>query len=366
MSAQSERETSAYLTNITADEYAVPENVTRLEEISQCQIGTLKLHASFSGVELYCDYSSTVSRYEVAEDNPFLKSVDGAVFSKDGKTLIAYPNAATETHYTVPAGVTAIADHAFANNINLQSVSLPIGLKSIGSSAFYRCCSLISINIPLTVTELGANAFDSCMLLERVSMSSALQASLEAAGYTDDLNSENPFLNCPLLKENAQRTQGNNGAIGDAQSWRTSDESAVVRSVVASPEKSTQTVAIYAYPDEDSDIEREVSSGTILRVDLSQSSADWYAVYSEGEESSEYVLRSETASCPQETLFEYAAVTPKNGKVKVTAIFYSEGTDYEEAEPVQLTWSAFQNQLLNALDAMASWGDYGGEAAEDG
>ena len=121
----------------------------------------------------------TVGRWETEEGNPFFVSVDGVLFSADGKTLISYPNGAEAEHYTVPAGVEAIADRAFYDEdmkIPLKTVSLPIGLKRIGEYAFSGCGRLISLTVPLTVTELAENAFCDCVSLERLSLPPGLKA----------------------------------------------------------------------------------------------------------------------------------------------------------------------------------------------
>ena len=109
-------------------------------------------------------------------------------------------------------------------------------------------------------------------------------------------------------------------------------------------------MAIRAYPEEGADIEREVTSGTVLWVDLSQSDAEWYALYADGAESVGYVKRSDTVACPAETLFQIASAVPKDGKVKVNAIltmYDDEEADDEEteSEPVRMTWSAFWTKV---------------------
>ena len=48
-------------------------------------------------------------------------SEDGILFSKDGTTLLRYPNGKNNTKYIVPDGVQTIGDSAFlcSNNISL-------------------------------------------------------------------------------------------------------------------------------------------------------------------------------------------------------------------------------------------------------
>ena len=42
--------------------------------------------------------------YEVSEENNTYKTVDGVIFSKDGKELVAYPGGKKVLTYTIPEG----------------------------------------------------------------------------------------------------------------------------------------------------------------------------------------------------------------------------------------------------------------------
>ncbi len=124
---------------------------------------------------------SDIGAYVVEEGNPRYKSIDGVLFSADGKTLLRYPNRRQATHYDVPRGVTEIADRAFQDDMNaipLKTVSLPIGLTRIGAYAFSDCGRLQSLTVPLTVTDLAPDAFAFCVSLERLSLPPGLSAEL--------------------------------------------------------------------------------------------------------------------------------------------------------------------------------------------
>ena len=121
----------------------------------------------------------TVFAYEVEAGNPRYKSVDGVLFSADGKTLLRYPNGRRDLHYDVPAGTEVIAANAFSDdlmNLPLKTLSLPIGLKRIEGYAFAGCGRLQSLTVPLTVTEIADSAFYACVSLERLSLPPGLSA----------------------------------------------------------------------------------------------------------------------------------------------------------------------------------------------
>jgi hypothetical protein len=88
-----------------------------------------------------CD---SLSAIEVDAGNAQYRSVNGILFSKDGKTLVAYPAGRKAATYTIPAGVTSIGTSAFSWCSRLTSVSIPTSVTSIGNNAFYRCDKLSS------------------------------------------------------------------------------------------------------------------------------------------------------------------------------------------------------------------------------
>jgi hypothetical protein len=82
----------------------------------------------------------------VAAANRQYKDIEGVLFTKDGKTLVAYP-AGGKTGYTVPAGVTTIGEEAFSLCTSLTAVTIPAGVTSISSDAFSACWSLKVISV---------------------------------------------------------------------------------------------------------------------------------------------------------------------------------------------------------------------------
>ncbi len=81
-------------------------------------------------------WADSLERFEVAEDNATYKSVDGIIYSKDGKSLCHFPDNKKLTEFTVPSGVETIESYAFYNNKNLKKVIVSDTVKVIGSSAF--------------------------------------------------------------------------------------------------------------------------------------------------------------------------------------------------------------------------------------
>jgi|GEM_PF-2561910 len=89
-------------------------------------------------------------------------------FSEDGTVLVKYPAQLWDESYTIPEGVTAIGNNAFAFCENLVRVTLPEGVTSIGRSSFESCKKLKQVDIPGTVTSIGSHAFIGCCRLASV------------------------------------------------------------------------------------------------------------------------------------------------------------------------------------------------------
>lgn len=173
--------------------FTLPEQLEVLESNAfvYCHFDVFRIESTLPAQDIvYSFYDCTIDAYEVPEDHPLYQAIDGVLFSKDGKTLLAYPGGRTDEHYDVPAGVEHIWPYAFGTDY-LKTISLPIGLKTIGSGAFSDCGRLQSIAIPLTVTEIGDYAFWGCVSLELVSLPDGLTANKNdnprfVQYYTDD------------------------------------------------------------------------------------------------------------------------------------------------------------------------------------
>lgn len=105
----------------------------------------------------------------VDAENPVFKSIDGVLFSKDGKKLIQCPAGRTGA-YDVPSGVTSIGNSAFWGCAGLTAIAIPNGVENIGNSAFWGCAGLKSVVIPSGVTKIGQGAFESCGNLTNITI----------------------------------------------------------------------------------------------------------------------------------------------------------------------------------------------------
>ena len=141
---------SYYLTSVT-----IPASILKIG-------GYIDGAASFSGC------SSLIS-INVSDDNPNFCSIDGVLYSKDKKTLIAYPGA-KGNEYTIPEGTILIDEFAFNYCRKLTSVTLPQSIEDIGRYAFEWCEKLKDINFPQCITNIGDYAFKGCRSFEIITL----------------------------------------------------------------------------------------------------------------------------------------------------------------------------------------------------
>ena len=106
----------------------------------------------------------------VDENNANYKSIDGNLYSKDGKALIQYAIGKKDTSFTIPDSVTSISDCAFESCESLTSIVIPDSVTSICWAAFYGCSRLTSVTIGNGVTFIGDEAFSYCTSLTSITI----------------------------------------------------------------------------------------------------------------------------------------------------------------------------------------------------
>ena len=80
-------------------------------------------------------------RIEVSADNSAYADIDGVLFNKGGKILIAAPGG-MQGAYLIPSGVKTVEAAAFYGCGELTGVTVPVTVKSIGDHAFCDCGKL--------------------------------------------------------------------------------------------------------------------------------------------------------------------------------------------------------------------------------
>lgn len=144
------------ITTIWNDIFAYSEDITSIE---------FGKNVDFFSPNIFKDCINLENIY-VSEDNEFFNSVDGILFSEDGKSIVRYPNGRKNKSYTIPEAITAIGDYAFGYCENLENVKIHDNVTEIGCNAFSHCSALTTIKIPDGVKNLAAYSFYGCTNLE--------------------------------------------------------------------------------------------------------------------------------------------------------------------------------------------------------
>ena len=150
----------------------IPDNVKSIGDLAFYGCSNLTSITIGKGVTNLSGFSfsdyTILKEINVSEDNTAYTSIDGILYTKDGKILIACPMGKEETNITIPNGVTSIDYSAFKGCSNLASITIPNSVTNIGDYAFSNCSNLTSITIPNSVTSIGEYAFFNSFALKNI------------------------------------------------------------------------------------------------------------------------------------------------------------------------------------------------------
>ena len=176
-------------TNLT--ELILPKGLEEIRSFAFCgceAIKSIRIPASVKVIDGSCFAGCSIERYEVDGDNPYFTTVDGAIYTKDLDTLVAFPSAYPNKEFVVLDNTKIIGDSAFMDS-QIESIKLPDSLISIEGWAF-QGSSIRSIEMPDSITKVGELAFRWCFQLEKISLSNGLTQIPRQL-----------FSSCPKLKE---------------------------------------------------------------------------------------------------------------------------------------------------------------------
>jgi len=165
-------QTCKFISSIT-----IPEGIVSIGNyaFSNCEeLESISLPSSLkyiSDITPFSDNYSVVSSLKeinVPAESQYFKTVDGVLFSKDGKRLIKYPALLEKSEYSVPDGVESIDSGAFQSARELKNVSLPNSLRELSSFAFAYCSSLESIDLGSGIKAISEGAFYYCTSLKAI------------------------------------------------------------------------------------------------------------------------------------------------------------------------------------------------------
>lgn len=96
-------------------------------------------------------------------------TIDGSLYTIDGKTLIQYAIGKEEKSFKMPNSVTTIANYAFYNCKLLESIEISSNVTSIGHAAFFNC-NLQFVNLPKDIISIEGSAFSGCCKIKSINL----------------------------------------------------------------------------------------------------------------------------------------------------------------------------------------------------
>lgn len=116
-----------------------------------------QLQTIADGAFAMCKYLRQVT---LPDSGSNYKVIDRAIYSNDGRRLIAALPSAADT-LQVADGVTEIASEAFCGCAQLKMISIPTTVSTIGDYAFANCTNLTDLRMsPVEVPALGRNVVE--------------------------------------------------------------------------------------------------------------------------------------------------------------------------------------------------------------
>ena len=98
------------------------------------------------GKSAFNDCSSLTGIWVDVNNSAYSSDDRGVLFNKD-KTILIQAPCGISGAYTIPDGVTSVADSAFRNCDRVTTITIPDSVTSVGKSAFYSCSSLTRFGV---------------------------------------------------------------------------------------------------------------------------------------------------------------------------------------------------------------------------
>lgn len=151
-------ETNAFYSDTALSSIKISDGITSIgaHAFSYCaSLKKVEFPTSLTDIEgeLFYGCYNLESIYVDFDNTKFL-SVNGVLYTKDHKKIVAYPNAKGKD-YKIIDGTEQIENFAFKSCVDLENLRLPKSIRVIGDNVFYGCNKLKNVVIPNGLEKIG-------------------------------------------------------------------------------------------------------------------------------------------------------------------------------------------------------------------
>lgn len=166
-------------------------SVYSISSLTTLYIGKDVTMEALTGAVVGC---ANIQDYIISDENPYVSSVDGAIYSADKTSLLLFPPTKTGDYtfpeeidnlktiegrafsssqissIEIPATVTGIGQYGFASCPNLTTVTFaePSSITTLATSAFRNNTALVEFTLPTSLLFISNSAFYGCTALTTV------------------------------------------------------------------------------------------------------------------------------------------------------------------------------------------------------
>lgn len=162
-----------YYPNAKSTEGIIPEGTQTIQShaFENCDFLTsLYIPASVNSIVAPAfTWTGNLKYFKVAASNTSFSAMDGVLFDKMQKKIVAYPNQ-KGGYYDIPFGINEIGAAAFRGCWNLNALNIPMSVTKIGNTAFNFCSNLTRIVIPTSINTIESEAFSQCFNLKAITV----------------------------------------------------------------------------------------------------------------------------------------------------------------------------------------------------
>ena len=104
-------------------------------------------------------YNHKLVNIDVKQGNERYKSIEGSLYTKDGRVLLQYAIGKTDEEFRITDGIEKISKSAFRECSYIERVVMPDSIVKIEEYAFYGCRKLKNVTLSNRLEHIGKSAF---------------------------------------------------------------------------------------------------------------------------------------------------------------------------------------------------------------